>query len=62
MAQINPLPMVCPMFEHPWSDYPDKIRVSMENGKVIDYRREIQQPAPVFRDQLDRFSEMCRGE
>lgn len=56
--RVNPLPIVLPKHEHSWSKYPDIVRVSMEDGKVINYRIEVQQPAPVFREQLDRFSEM----
>ena len=57
----NPMPIALPIWEHDWSDYPDRVRVSMENGKVIDYVREIKQPAPVFKDALDRFTVTCVG-
>lgn len=57
----DPMPIVCPIWEHDWSDYPDRVRVSMEGGKVIDYVREIKQPAPVFKDALDQFTETGVG-
>ena len=56
----NPLPMVLPIWEHDWSVYPDRVRVSVENGKVLDYVRDVQQPAPVFAEALDRFTETCK--
>lgn len=57
----EPLPMVLPIWEHEWSVYPDVVRVSMENGKVIDYRCEIKQPRPILKGMLDRFTETCVG-
>lgn len=55
------LPIACAVYEHDWSDYPDKVRVSMKDGQVIDYRREITQPAPIFKAMLDKFTETCVG-
>lgn len=57
--RVEPMPIVCPVYEHCWSDYPDKIRVSMKDGKVIDYRREIVQPAPVLAPMVEQFTEVC---
>lgn len=46
-VQIKPLNnIVAPIWEHGFSDYPDMIKVPMEDGKVITYRREITQPHP----------------
>ena len=44
--RILPLPKVTGFWEHEESDYPDEIRVPMSDGKVITYRREIEQPHP----------------
>lgn len=45
--QVRPLNRtVAPVWEREASDYPDLIKVPMEDGKVISYRREIQQPHP----------------
>jgi hypothetical protein len=57
----KPLPMVLPIWEHDWSEFPDVVRVSMEDGHVINYRREISQPKPVFKEMLDRFTTTCVG-
>jgi hypothetical protein len=56
-----PFPVVHPVYEHDWSEYPEKIRVPMDDGKVVDYRMVIQQPAPLFKDALDKFTETCVG-
>ena len=46
MNQIKPLPQSAPIWEYETSDYPDLPKVPMENGHVITYRREIEQPEP----------------
>ena len=46
-VQIKPLnPSVAVVWENAWSDYPDLVKLPMEDGKVITYRREIEQPHP----------------
>ena len=46
-VQIKPLAnSAAPIWEHEGSDYPDLIKVAMENGHVVTYRREIEQPHP----------------
>lgn len=46
-AQIKPLNhSVAAIWEHESSDYPDLIKVPMEDSKVITYRREVEQPHP----------------
>lgn len=55
------LPKVVPIYEHSWSNYPDVIRVSFENGQTLKYVIEIKQPEPVFRSWLDRFNAICLG-
>ena len=57
----NPLPMVLPIWENDWSVFPDVVRVSMEDGHVLNYRLEVSQPKPVFRDKLDQFTQTCVG-
>jgi hypothetical protein len=42
--RISPLADVSPTWEYDSSDYPDLIRVAMDNGHVVTYRREIAQP------------------
>jgi hypothetical protein len=45
--QIKPLAnSAAPIWEHGSSDYPDLIKVAMEDGHVITYRREVEHPHP----------------
>ena len=47
MQQIKPLlRTVAPIWETDASDYPDIVKVPMENGHIVTYRREIEQPIP----------------
>ena len=47
-SKIRPLVDVSPIWERELSTYPDVIRVAMEDGSVVTYRQDIQQPAPAF--------------
>ena len=60
-AKVLPLPKVKGVWKNDLSKYPDLIRVAMSDGRVITYRIDIEQPAPVLREKLDRFREMCIG-
>ncbi len=45
--QIKPLSnTVAPIWDYSTSDYADRIKVPMEDGRVITYVREIEQPHP----------------
>ena len=57
--RVHPFPVAHPVYEHSFSVYPDKLRVSMDDGKVVDYRIDIQQPRPVLTDALKRFDKAC---
>ena len=46
MSQIKPLGTGAPIWECDGSDYPDILKMPMEDGNVITYRREIEQPHP----------------
>lgn len=59
--QIKALPEVACFYEHDWSQYPERIKVTMSNGRVIPYRIEIRQKKSVLQDQLDRFTDLCKG-
>ena len=45
-VRICPLVEVSPYWERELSTYPDTIRVAMEDGTVVTYRRDIEQPMP----------------
>ena len=44
-----------------WDIYPYKVRVTMSDGKVVDYYKEYIQPKPVLAPQVKRFTEICYG-
>jgi len=37
------------------------LMVPMSNGDTVRYNPEILQPAPVLKDQLDKFTDLCIG-
>ena len=52
--RIKPLnPRIAFSHDFAWSDYPDTIRIPMEDGHVITYRREIEQPDPRVMKSID---------
>ena len=53
------LPNVVPNYDHAWSNYPDSVRVSFENGQTLKYVVDAQQPEPKLKGFLDRFSKTC---
>lgn len=46
------MPIPEPYYEHETSMYPESIRVSFRNGKTIIYDRRVEQPAPVFEENI----------
>ena len=44
--KVKPLSPVAAIWERDISIYPDIIKIPMEDGHVITYRMEVQQPAP----------------
>lgn len=47
--QIKPLNhSVAAIWEHDSSDYPDLIKVPMEDGRIVSFRREMEMPHPSF--------------
>jgi hypothetical protein len=59
MAQINPLAAVTPVRDRESSEYPDRIRVAMEDGKVLTYVMEVEQPHPSFVEAIDCLNRLC---
>lgn len=48
-VQVLPLPKVHPIWERPGiSKYPETIRVSFSDGKVVTYRIDVDLPHPCF--------------
>ena len=47
--QIKPLnPMIACIWDHDSSDYPDRIKVPMSNGRIVTYTRDPELPHPCF--------------
>ena len=61
MKRISPLADVVPVYDTEFSDYPDGLRVMMDNGHAKTYRLEEKLPAPVLREPLERFEKVCFG-
>ncbi len=46
--RIAPLSNVVPYWENNMDGYPTKVRLAMSDGKIMTYRLEVIQPAPVL--------------
>lgn len=57
--QIKPLShSAAPIWDYESSDYPDRIKLPMEDGHVITYIREIEQPHPQCLASIDLIKSM----
>ena len=58
-GQVLPLPRVHPEWDpEKQNRYPDIIRVSMSDGKVVKYRIEVEQPHPQCMKAVDLIRSM----
>ena len=46
--RIAPLSNVVPYWENGLDGYPTKVRLAMRDGKILTYRLEVVQPAPIL--------------
>lgn len=53
MTQIKPLGTGAPIWEYESSEYPDLMRMPMEDGTVKNYRLEVEQPHPQCMKAID---------
>lgn len=60
MKQIKPLGSGAPIWEYESSDYPDLLKMPMEDGHVVTYRREIEQPEPRVMKSIELIANMNR--
>ena len=51
--QVRPLGNVAPIWDYDTSDYPDRIKVPIQDGHVVSYVREIEQPHPKCMKTID---------
>lgn len=59
--QVLPIVKVHARYGPIGGKYPERICVAMADGTSKWYQIEQKQPAPVLKDQLDRFSKRCVG-
>ena len=59
MKRSKPLVKVNAIFDHSWSAYPDRIKVPMDDGQVVEYEIVIKMPEPVLGKLLDQFDKVC---
>ena len=58
-VQVLPLPKVYPIWEHPGiSKYPETIKVSFSDGKVLTYFLDVKQPSPYLEDAIERMDRL----
>ena len=57
-VRVLPLPKVTGGWEHDVSQYPDRVRIPMSDGKVVTYRIEIDQPHPCFTAAMENIRNM----
>ena len=62
MKQIKPLnPGLAYAYDTDCSEYPDVIRIPMENGHVVGYARIIEQPIPRFVESYEMLMAIQRN-
>ena len=59
--RVLPLPKVTGIWEHDTSQYPDKVRIPMSDGKVVTYRIDVNLPHPAFVDAMENVRKMRVG-
>ena len=55
------LPKVVPVYEHEYSEVPERIRVSFEDGSTEIYDLHTEQPAPVIMENIRIIRRMRQG-
>ena len=59
VVQVLPMPKVHPIWEHPGiSRYPETIRVSFADGKVVTYHIDEKMPHPCFEAAMKNLERM----
>ena len=61
-VQVLPMPKVFPIWEHSCSRYPETIRVSFSDGKVITYHIDVEMPHPCFEAAMKNIERMKNNE
>ena len=61
MNRSRPLVRVNSIYDTQWSHYPDRVKVPMDDGKIIEYHIDLKMPEPVLKGLLDRFDRFVLG-
>lgn len=59
-VRVLPLPKVSGVWEHDNSKYPETVKVSFSDGRVVKYRIDIEQPHPSFEAAMMNLERMER--
>ena len=59
MERKKPLAEVIYIYDGEWSEYPETVRLTMNDGHVMTYKLEVKQPEPRLTGLLDKFGEAC---
>ena len=51
---IGPLSNVKALWDHDLGGYPERIRLAMEDGHIVTYLLDVQQPAPNAQELIPR--------
>jgi len=60
MSQKRPYGIMVPIYNTDLSEYPDKMRIPMDDGHVVDYFKPLEQKS-VLKEMLDAFDRTCFG-
>ena len=55
------LPEPLPIYEHTYSEIPEKVRISFTNGTSAIYELRVEQPAPVIIENIKIIRRMKQG-
>ena len=55
------LPEPLPIYEHTYSEIPEKVRISFTNGTSAIYELRVEQPAPVILENIRIIRRMKQG-
>ena len=61
MSRPTILPKPLPMYEHEYSEIPERIRVKFSNGRTAVYELRVDQPAPVIVENIKIIRKWKQG-
>ena len=55
------LPEPVPYYDHDWSEHPDSVRISFDDGSTAVYDIRVEQPHPIIRENIRIIRRMQVG-